>query len=80
MLCQDLQRNGGDVFKFCGDGRADSCQFSQAFFVQISGLNVVVANQTGWTGRIGIQHCREIAHALRGVDEHAPQLATAQDA
>ena len=46
-----LQSAGGHVFKFGGDGGADIGQFGQARFVQISGLDVVVADQTGRAGR-----------------------------
>jgi hypothetical protein len=45
-----------------------------------SRLDVVVADQPGRAGRVGVEHRGEIAHGLRGVHEHAAQLAAAHHA
>ena len=48
--------------------------------VEVGGADVLVRDQPGRAERIGIEHRRAVAHRLRGVDEHAAELAAADDA
>ena len=65
------------IFKLGGDGRTFFCQRGQAFGIKVIGLDVMVAHQPGGAGRVRVQHRRGIAHGLRGVHKHAPQLPAA---
>ena len=68
------------VFKLGGDGRAALHQLRQALLIQVVGLDVMVAHQSGGAGRIGVEHSGEVTHGLRRLHEHAAQLAPAHHA
>ncbi len=77
---QGLQRAGGHIFKFGGDGVTQRGQLRQALGIAVIRLDMVVADQSGRAVRVRVQHRREVTQALRGVHKHAAQLATAHDA
>ena len=64
------------VFKLGGDGGTALHQLRQALFVEVIGLDVVVAHQTGGADHVGVEHHGEITHGLRCLHKHAAQLAT----
>src|SRR6516225_10059531 len=47
--------------------------------IEIVGAQVLVRDEPGRARRIGIEHDRAIAQALRRVDEHAAELAAAEN-
>ena len=76
LLRQQQQRLGRHVFKFGGDGGTVFCQFGQASRVQVTGLHMQMADPTRWTVGVWVKHGGCIPKRLRGMDEHAAQLAT----
>ena len=77
---QRHQCRGGHVLKLGGDGIAALHQLGQALLVVVRRLDVVVADQPGGAGHIGVQHGGEVAHRLGGMHKHAAQLAAAHHA
>jgi hypothetical protein len=65
------QRIGGHIFKFGGNGAAQSGQLRQPFGVLVGALDVVVADAPGRAVGIWVQHRRLITHGLGGMHKHA---------
>ena len=74
------QRGGGHVLELRRDRRATLHQLRQALLVEVAGLDVVVGDAARRADRVGIEHGGEVAHLLRGVHEHAAELAAAHHA
>ena len=64
----------GHILKFGGDGIALRRQRGQTLCVLVVGVHMPMADPPGWAGGVWVQHRSKVAHALRGLDEHAPQL------
>src|SRR5690606_23519781 len=80
LLRQGAQGLRRHVLEFGGDGVAAPGQLGQALRVVVSGADVVVRDQARRAGRIGIEHHGDITHGLRGLHEHAAELAAAHHA
>ena len=80
VLRQIVQRGGGHVFKFGGDAIAGMQQLLPAVGIVVSGHDVALRGLAGGAVGVGVEYHGAIAHALRGVYQHAPQLPTAQHA
>ena len=80
LLLQLRQRVCGHVFKFSADGGTHRGHLRQAVRVQVSGLNMRVADQTSGAVRVRVQHGGAVTQALRGMRPHACELTAAQHA
>ena len=77
LLGQGLERGGRHVLEFGGHGQARRGQLVQGCGVEIGRQQVDVRDQPGRALRVGVEHGRAKAQRLRGVREHAPELASA---
>jgi hypothetical protein len=80
VLRELRERVGRDVLELGRDRGTELGQPRQALRVEVAGADVVVRDQPGRAGRVGIEHGRRIAHLLRGMHEHAGELAAAHHA
>ena len=80
VRAERVERAGRHVLELGGDRRTALHQLRQARLAKVVGLDVIVRDQPGRAGRVGVEHGREVAHRLRGLHEHAAELAAAHHA
>ena len=73
-----MQRGGGYVFKFGGNGITGIKQALPAVGVAVGCLNLAVAGLACGAGRGGVEYDSAVAHALGGVYQHTRQLPAAK--
>ena len=79
-LGQPAQGLGGHVLEFGGDGVGLVGQPGQAGGVEVGGGQVQVGHPSGRAAAVRVQHRGAETQRLRGVHEHAAELATAHHA
>ena len=77
---QGAQRGGRHVLELGGDGGGHIGEPPQAIGIEIASANMVVRDEAGRAGGIGVEHRGGVAERLRGVDEHAAELAATEHA
>ena len=77
---QILQRGGGHVLEFGGNGVTGIKQLLPSAHVVIGGHNLAVAGLACRTVGGRVEHHGAVAHALGSMHQHAPQLPAAQHA
>src|SRR5205814_4973492 len=80
VLRQRGQRRRRHVLELGGDGVAAAGHLGQRALVVIGRAQLVVRGGAGGAVLVGVEHQRVEAQRLRGVHEHAAQLAAAQHA
>ena len=79
-LGEIIERIGGDVLKFGGNGRAVLCQLVECGVVVVGRRQVALGNLAGRAVRIGVEHPDLVAEFVRGRDEEAAKLAATEHA